>query len=167
MPRRTKRVRRVAKWTGAVVCLLIVGLAATSVRWHIARVDWRPGPGIFMVVLMDGGVLIHAVRDFDGQPGYRVGWLVRPSPSGTRLSWRPHYSSQAPGELVIITPLWMPFLALALPTAWLFWRDRRLAGPRDCVSCGYDLVGLAPGAACPECGKSDTVTRGQGDKVTS
>ncbi len=42
------------------------------------------------------------------------------------------------------------FMSVATALAWLRPMDRDRRG--HCVSCGYDLAGLAPGAACPECG---------------
>lgn len=49
-------------------------------------------------------------------------------------------------------PLWVPFLATALPTLLLYRvaRRRRLFG--HCPSCKYDLTGNTSGT-CPECGK--------------
>jgi hypothetical protein len=54
-------------------------------------------------------------------------------------------------------PLWPVVLLTAIP-AFLMWRtDLRLwrrgrAG--RCLTCGYDRLGLAADAACPECGKA-------------
>jgi hypothetical protein len=47
-------------------------------------------------------------------------------------------------------PYWMPFLLLAIPTAILWYRDRRPPVGR-CQWCGYDLMGNVSGV-CPECG---------------
>ena len=49
-------------------------------------------------------------------------------------------------------PLWIPFLLIALPTAWLWHRDRRRIRPGCCLRCGYDLTGNTSGV-CPECGE--------------
>lgn len=49
-------------------------------------------------------------------------------------------------------PLWIPFLLLASPCAW-FWYRHFNRTPGICESCGYDLRGLTAGK-CPECGES-------------
>jgi len=52
-------------------------------------------------------------------------------------------------------PAWLPLLLTAIPTAWLWHRDRRLIssspGHLLCLRCGYDLTGNTSGV-CPECG---------------
>ncbi len=53
-------------------------------------------------------------------------------------------------QVLIFVPIWSFVLLTAMPTAWLFWRDRRRA-PGLCVKCGYDLRG-ADHKVCPECG---------------
>ena len=48
-------------------------------------------------------------------------------------------------------PLWLPFIAVGIPTAGLWWIDRRHPAPGSC-RCGYDLTGNTSGV-CPECGQ--------------
>ena len=64
-------------------------------------------------------------------------------------TWMPVYFS-APPDWVLAIPLWMPLIAIAIPTAWLWWRDRRHPSGH-CRKCGYDLTGNVTGV-CSECG---------------
>ncbi len=48
-------------------------------------------------------------------------------------------------------PIWAPLLVIAVPTAMLFWRDRRRIAPGHCRKCDYNLRGNVSGV-CPECG---------------
>ena len=59
-------------------------------------------------------------------------------------------SDEIPGTLIHV-PLWLPLLVVAIPTAILFYRDRRRIPPGHCEKCGYDLTGNVSGK-CPECG---------------
>jgi len=66
----------------------------------------------------------------------------------------PSYRNGGDNEVGI--PYWLCFLLTAIPTAWLWYRDRRLfSSPPDhlsCRGCGYDLTGNTSGI-CPECGE--------------
>jgi hypothetical protein len=50
----------------------------------------------------------------------------------------------------VTIPLWIPFLALLLPTL-LLWRLERCRPPPGHCRCGDNLTGLTSGR-CPECG---------------
>ena len=47
--------------------------------------------------------------------------------------------------------LWVPFVLIAIPTAFLWRPLRQRPPPYCCQRCGYDLTGNVSGA-CPECG---------------
>jgi len=73
----------------------------------------------------------------------------------TRIEWflKPPY-----GYLAI--PLWIPAAVTLAATAGA-WRLDALARRNErrdsCKMCGYDLAGLPPGSACPECNKVDVI----------
>jgi hypothetical protein len=64
-----------------------------------------------------------------------------PSQPGIRIT----YWTQS-----LFVPFWIVTVILAIPTALLWWWDRR--PPKGhCDQCGYDLTGNVSGV-CPECG---------------
>jgi len=57
--------------------------------------------------------------------------------------------------VAVLGSLWHAIVGGAL--LWWGWRASRHFGPGRCTHCGYDIRGLAPGAAlCPECGQPIT-----------
>jgi hypothetical protein len=77
------------------------------------------------------------------KPGYRAPKDIGPQAAASSIG---RYNG---GSLTI--PHWLILLALAVPTAMLWWADRRK--PEGwCTRCGYDLTGNVSGV-CPECGQ--------------
>ncbi len=76
-----------------------------------------------------------------------------------RLAGLTQSDGQPDWNTFILIPLWFLFLIVALPTAYLFYRDRKRIPPGHCSTCGYDLTG-AEHERCPECGAKKAETRG-------
>ncbi len=170
MPR-TRRKRRMLKWAGLVLSLLIAVAWAVSLRWYLryfkaiegaARFTVTPGAqyGI-AIVRSDTGEFVqnHMVTLFRGHlgcgtsvcPPHKLGWHA----TRVRLAspwWRPLYYHSALGTEVLI-PLWIPFLVVGIPTGFLWWHDRLRIPLGHCQNCGYNLTGNVSGV-CPECGES-------------
>ncbi len=137
MPR-PSQARRIAKWTGVVVCVvLVVAWPLTgmySASYHGRKIE--VGYGF-------GGIHLWAHSEPTSSP---YGWAFR---HDFRLIWAPMTFQRGTG---LRLPIWILLLVSALPTAYLFWRDRRY--PRGhCQGCGYDLTGNVSGV-CPECGRA-------------
>jgi hypothetical protein len=157
-----RRARRIAKWTGLTLALLIAAAWTVSLWWAYGYV-WVYPTGLRRVALFAGciecGTYFPARFSSDG---LETGW--RASRHTVSIRWLPRgVHSPLPGATSVTVPGWIPFLLLAIPTAWLFWIERR-ARPGHC-RCGYDLAGLPPDAACPECGSQrDSETARQRDR---
>lgn len=52
---------------------------------------------------------------------------------------------------MLYIPLWLSFLIVMIPTAFLWLSDRRRYPAGHCTKCGYNLTGNVSGR-CPECG---------------
>ncbi len=84
------------------------------------------------------GVTLTPRSIMPGLQGYP--WLVYKAEPDSEVSWR-----------VVSVPLSLPLVVAAIPTAILFYRDRRRIPPGHCRKCGYNLTGNVSGR-CPECG---------------
>jgi len=168
-----RRRWRVLKWAGTVSALSMPGLLYLS--WdHDIYVQTRWGYGIHVV---EGDLALswwHKDRPRGpGRPVLSWGARFRYRPWCIGWGWVfqwPRYSAPkhevAPGIRVgahyldyrdyyhdgmVGVPMLAVFALIAVPTAWLWWRDRRRIPPGHCQKCGYNLTGNVSGR-CPECG---------------
>ncbi|MBN1513182.1 MAG: hypothetical protein JXB13_14295 [Phycisphaerae bacterium] len=147
---RPSRFRRIAKWTGLVLCTLVVVAWGVSLIWWVTWTSWD---GTSSRDHSLGGGCIE-VEVFIGTDTFVRGWQIDPtyvlattSPFG--FCWPYVYWEETSRDIQI--PLWIPFVLLAVPTALLWWRDRK-PPLGHCQHCGYNLTGNLSGV-CPECGK--------------
>ena len=168
--RRPSRFRRVAKWIGLGLCVLIMGAwvatsfvgvkyyvtddTAANAGWGMVRITWGDSwlnsyipPNSFLTGYFSGGYpddrwVIRKQYAF-GWLGFAREWHRGPLPLGTAGSGPEHL----PGFINI--PFWLALLVTAIPTTILWRLDRR---PREghCLRCGYNLTGNESGV-CPEC----------------
>ncbi len=145
-------MRRIAKWAGLVTVITFGAVWALSLRFNAT---WNCGRGYLGVTT--GG--IHAKWPAEAA-------IIRWQPSGVIVDarvdamwWPSIVKSRVSIRRRLVTvlwtaklPIWMLFVVAAVPTAFLWWRDRRGVPPGACRSCGYDLTGNVSGV-CPECGK--------------
>jgi hypothetical protein len=137
--------RRTNRWrTAALVSLaLAVVLAGAALATEGRANAWFGSSGWFVGV--EGGAFeMGRIRKLAG-----AGW------QSERIGGSPwfEYFKFPAGDWCLCVTLWLPaagFLAASAVAALLHRRGRIVAG--RCGGCGYDLAGLAPSAACPECG---------------
>jgi len=138
------------KWGGTVLTVLLLVVWVGSAWWGVF-VDLPPSTELFV----DSGVLRVAWDETWAFPN-RVEWWG-PEPNDQNFEYRfgfhtsTYRSWAGPMQATLISiPIWSLVCLSALPTALLWYRDRRRM-PGLCVKCGYDLRGNASGV-CPECG---------------
>ncbi len=160
-------IRRVLLWTGAVTCVLLVGLYFVSLRYSLV---WRLSGYYGSLAVIDGHVLFAGgvgVLPIRGVLVYPTDWFppgghicpradaptVSPTPRSERIWW-PWIGWRTIGRATLIgavAPIWALLLLVAAPTAGLWWLGRRRIPPGHCQKCGYNLTGNVSGR-CPECG---------------
>jgi hypothetical protein len=170
------RKLRICKWAGMVACLLTAMAFVSSGWWGLQIGLTSPGAEVWSGgyiqndVSLSGGVIWfrhtswcsttsrpqigwHLVRD--PQRGWGV---LRKYPFPTIYHQQGKYLSPIYlpfDDYLVMTPLWLPFLFLLIPTVLLWRRGRRKPRPGFCQACGYDLTGNTTGI-CPECGQEVT-----------
>lgn len=167
--RQRSRIRRVAKWAGVGVCVLIMVAWAFSRSFDVSLGDYRA------ITLTRGQVMLRGLTDSvddikagrDAMQGMTARWrftqffeIIEHWPNSwsdwSELGLTNPQIARFEGEgrvywHVLWLPLWLPLLAAAIPTAILFNRDRHRIPPGHCMKCGYDLTGNTSGV-CSECG---------------
>ncbi len=166
--RRRSRTRRVLKWVGTVVSVLIAiawtdgghtgYLISTQYFWETSEHYGYVGitSGFFWTLWGKSPPPSH-LRVTDSK------WIARGGPTSAVTKqeawtiavfaadarWRPEVRvGQTWGKVYV--PLWVPLVPAVIATALLWRRDGRVA-PGHCQRCGYDLTGNVSGR-CPECG---------------
>lgn len=171
---RTRRLR-IMKWIGTLACVGLGAEWALSIASQHEIINW---PNV-VADIRDGLVEICVGRDASRRASvvrrYRKLVAAPPEPRSLGFRWPTYSSQQLPAHFdwketytpetgtlnvpipaateflrIVRVPFWIPLIVIAVPTAYLWWRDRRFPRGR-CQRCGYDLTGNVSGR-CPECG---------------
>ena len=150
------RARRILKWTGVGLSLLIL-VTWTMSLWF--KTEIYMSRNVYVVVSQNFLFTFFYDRDVtprDEQFHFTT-HVGKPIRLRMPLLKYDYPDSTSPGRRysLLVLPFWLLLLLTAIPTAWLWHRDRRLISSsldhRLCLRCGYDLTGNTSGV-CPECG---------------
>ena len=135
------------KWVGTLSCVVCAAALLASIGRLISLYHWNT---LTRLSLYHGTVLWQWYDRHLFESSQRVDreYQIRGSYFDPVI-WKP----QVTLPFVLVLPLWIPFVAVSLPTAFLRWRDRRRIPRGHCQTCGYELTGNVSGR-CPECGSS-------------
>ena len=145
-----RKLRRVAKWVGPALVVGLVCVDIMSEHW-MCRADPYRGLGLGLNTGEFWAYWTPTPRDWPRA------WILPQSANGRVVTYR-DFSMTLHPLLALGVPIWFCTLVVTLPTAYLWWRDRRDKSRGHCAKCGYDLTGLAPGSKCPECGRPSIIT---------
>ncbi len=145
--RKRPGIRRVIKWAAVVLLVLtIAGWVLTRSSGVTAVVS-----GWVAVYFGEGTVAVYSVRSVvPSQVIYGPQFSRAHGAPAQAFSW-----TRTPSRWQVMVPTWFMALAtsLVLLGAWhLDTRSRRRPKVGLCSRCSYDREGIAPDAACPECG---------------
>ncbi len=150
------RARRVAKWAGLVVSIVIAAawFVSSEFEFRVTYISGRDDADPeYDLTLADGGIGYHkGYAPWRNYPEIGFEWNA-----GRIVQIFPRASFGLPFSTMgwTFVPLWIPFLVSAVATLAIWkWPDSAVRRRRSgrCVECGYDRRGLVVGAACPECG---------------
>lgn len=150
------RWRRLAKWTGLCLSVVMLALFLTNGWWGIA-VCFALGQGRYEAGLFEGRCYMggqqlcspandNAISIVDYGRTSRPGW----PPSWPNLNFRESFVIKTEENYTEV-PLQLAILCIVVPTMFLWHVDRRKFPPGNCSHCGYNLTGNTSGI-CPEYG---------------
>jgi hypothetical protein len=140
------RIRMLLVLLGTIVCVVIAAAWAGSLRWwfYYSTDDY-----LYSLSRGCAHISVNAPDLFRGFAW--IGKSSQPEFSGLHVVVLYPYVEWVPGSTSSVSiPLWMPFLAVGIPTA-ILWRRRGRVWLGHCRECRYDLTGNVSGV-CPECG---------------
>jgi len=150
---RPSRTRRILKWTGVGLSMIVIACWAISLFFRATILLTKDsafvtGQGVLAIVVEEDIGLYTGMSPGIEEDAWSFRLTAFRQPAfGAR--WVFH------GMIMLgkwyVLPYWMLLLLTAIPTAWLWHRDRRRIRPGCCLRCGYDLTGNISGV-CSECG---------------
>jgi len=136
----------VLKWVGTAACGVLIVAWTVSLQFNI----WSQVSSRYLIAIVGGCLLLEKVP-----PGQGSGVWPQARPAGPLYWWpelnRAVYIQKTHWEWYMRVPIWCFLGITAVPTIWLWYRDRRRLSPDHCQHCGYNLTGNVSGT-CPECG---------------
>ncbi len=151
-----QRLRSTCKWGGVTLCVLLFALWFAS-GWYMIKLRLGTIYNPYGHLRFFSGTAEYYSREWATYQSF-----IDPSRSeitrlyGRRYQWWA-FEQTSMGNVTAF-PIWLPFLAIALPTGFLFWSNHRQGRPGHCAACGYNLTGNTTGR-CPECGAEAVVVK--------
>ncbi len=155
------RWRKVCKWAGTLVSVALLAVFVTS-GYRLVGIEGEVGKFFYDVVAVEGRLGIEfgwIVIYFDVAPHWLHVTLPKLSFGAEKMGW-PEYNFPMSMQIEdgsnlsadIDLPLQLLLAATIVPTALLWYLDRRRHRPGHCRRCGYSLTANTSGI-CPECGQ--------------
>lgn len=143
----------ITRWTVAAITLA-TAIAWQGSRWYGYEISTRS----MYIAELDAGclrlILPKTTVAPDTGPPIRMRRIMQPRTHPFRWGYM-HVPTVLVDDYQV--PLWIPLAAL-VPINLALWlaatRARSRRNQSECPACGYPRQGLAPDAACPECGKA-------------
>jgi hypothetical protein len=150
------RMNRLQRWAGLATCIAVLFVYLGTCRGHIGFERYTR-TGSESLLLSEGCLVFERF----GKPSRAEPWTFEHGRHQWLQTWRyallpaiihdPPNTAVRGRRLILRLPVWL-LLPLAAPITILAHRRRRRRGTLNaCPSCDYNLSGLPPHSACPEC----------------